>query len=134
MKLIDIQNSITKTLHKNFDGFKIVLEQQKDVTAPTFFVNVRKLNVSNQLAYKEKLVNVTITYVNKEYNHVECNEISDLLEDVFGVTLQINDRYLVVDNLTFSEPDALVCNFTLNFNDIITQTEYEKMEELVYRG
>ena len=68
MKLSDIQKTITKLLHTNFPDYKIVLKQQCDVYKPTFFVLVRKLSTYNYRTYKDKLVSVTITYVNKEYN------------------------------------------------------------------
>ena len=134
MKLADIQKTITKLLHENFPDYKIVLDQQCDVTKPTFFVLVRKLNTENYRTYKDKLISVTITYVNKEYNHVENNEINDKLDDLFKLTLQINNDYLRIDNLDFNEPDALICSFTLQFNEHIEdeQLNIVKMEELFY--
>lgn len=136
MKLIDIQNTITKLLHKNFPTYKIVLDQQCDVTKPTFFVSVRKLNTENYRVHKEVLVSVTITYVNTEYNHVENNMVNDALDDLLGVTLQIGDRFVRVDNLAFSEPDALICSFNLRFNKHLEDDNINtvKMEELFYEG
>ena len=135
MKLSDIQKTITKLLHTNFPDYKIVLEQQCDVYKPTFFVSVRKLNTENYRTYKNKTVNVSITYVNKEYNHVENNDVNDKLDDLFKLTLQVNDNFLRVDNLDFSEPDALICTFTLEFNEPIEDEQLNtvKMEELFYR-
>ena len=133
MNLVDIQNSITELLHENFPEFKIVLEQQCDVVKPTFFVNIRKINTDNTLFYKDKTVNVTITYVNKEYNHVENNYINDKLDDLFTCTLKVNNDYLTINNLDFSEPDALICSFTLRFRETIPKDDnnINKMERLV---
>ena len=135
MKLSDIQKSITTLLHDNFPTYKINLKQMCDVTKPTFFVSIRKLNTENYRTYKNKTVNVSITYVNKEYNHVENNEINDKLDDLFKLTLQVNGNFLRVDNLDFSEPDALICTFTLEFNEPIEEEQLNtvKMEELFYR-
>ena len=135
MKLSDIQKSITMLLHDKFTTYKIVLDQQCDVTKPTFFVSVRKLNTENYRTYKNKTVNVSITYVNKEYNHAENNEVNDKLDDLFKLTLQVNHHFLRIDNLDFSEPDALICTFTLEFNEPIEveQLNTNKMEELFYR-
>ena len=134
MKLADIQKTITKLLHANFPTYKIVLDQQADVIKPTFFVLVKKLNTENYRTYKGKLVSITITYVNKEYNHVENNEINDALDDLFRLRLQVNDDYLRIDNLSFDEPDALICNFTLEFNEPVEDEQLNnvKMEELLY--
>ena len=134
MNLVDIQDTITKLLHDNFPTYKIVLNQQCDVVKPTFFVSIRKINTDNALFYKDKTVNVTITYVNKEYNHVENNDINDKLDDLFTCTLQVSNDYLTINNLDFSEPDALICSFTLNFRETIPKDNDKntnKMENLV---
>ena len=135
MKLADIQKAITKLLHVNFPDYKIVLKQMCDVVKPTFFISVRKINTENYRTYKDKMVNVTITYVNKEYDHVENNEINDKLDDLFKLTLQVNNNYLRIDNLSFNEPDALICSFTLKFNEHIKDEKLNnvKMEELFFK-
>ena len=106
-----------------------------DATKATVFVGIRKWNTENYRTYKNKTVNVSITYVNKEYNHVENNDVNDKLDDLFKLTLQVNDNFLRVDNLDFSEPDALICTFTLEFNEPIEEEQLitDKMEELFYR-
>ena len=134
MNLVDIQNSITELLHENFPTYKIVLNQQCDVIKPTFFISIRKINTDNALFHKDKTVNVTITYVNKEYNHVENNDINDKLDDLFTCTLQVSNDYLTINNLDFSEPDALICSFTLRFRETIPKDENKnisKIERLV---
>ena len=117
LELIDIQNQITKLLHDNFPTCKIVLEQQKDVTKPTFFVTVDKLKTDDYLRYKLKKVVVTITYVNKENNHVENNAINDKLDNLFNLSLYVNNKCLTIYNLDFSESDALICTFTTEYFD-----------------
>ena len=117
LELIDIQNQITKLLRDNFPSHKIVLEQQKDVTKPTFFVTVDKLKTDDYLRYKLKKVMVTITYVNKENNHVENNAINDKLDNLFNLSLYVNNKCLPIYNLDFSEPDALICTFTTEYFD-----------------
>ena len=117
LELIDIQNQITKLLHDNFSTCKIVLEQQKDVTKPTFFITVDKLKTDDYLRYKLKKVMVTITYVNKENNHVENNAINDKLDNLFNLSLYVNNKCLPIYNLDFSESDALICTFTTEYFD-----------------
>ena len=117
LELIDIQNQITKLLRDNFPTYKIVLEQQKEVTKPTFFVTVDKLKTDDYLRYKLKKVAVTITYVNKENNHVENNAINDKLDNLFNLSLYVNNKCLPIYNLDFSEPDALICTFITEYFD-----------------
>ena len=135
LELIDIQNQITKLLRDNFPSHKIVLEQQKDVTKPTFFVTVDKLKTDDYLRYKLKKVMVTITYVNKENNHVENNAINDKLDNLFNLSLYVNNKCLPIYNLDFSEPDALICTFTTEYFDkntnVLPEDKYsDNMETL----
>ena len=139
LELIDIQNQITKSLHDNFPEYKIVPEQQKDVTKPTFFVTVDKLKTDDYLRYKLKKVMVTITYVNKENNHVENNAINDKLDNLFNLSLYVNNKCLPIYNLDFSEPDALICTFTTEYFDKNTSVlpednHSDKMETLHNRN
>ena len=117
LELIDIQNQITELLHDNFSTCKIVLEQQKEVTKPTLFVTVDKLKADNYLRCKFKKVMVTITYVNKENNHIENNAINDKLDNLFNLSLYVNNKCLPIYNLDFSESDALICTFTTEYFD-----------------
>ena len=139
LELIDIQNQITKLIHDNFPTCKIVLEQQKEVTKPTFFVTVDKLKTDDYLRYKLKKVMVTITYVNKENNHVENNAINDKLDNLFNLSLYVNNKCLPIYNLDFSEPDALICTFTTEYFDkntnVLPEDKYsDKMKILHERN
>ena len=134
MELSDIQKTITIILHENFPTYKIVLKQECDIVKPTFFVNVKKIKTINNISYKDKFITVTITYVNKEYDHVENNIINDKLDDLFESILKVNDEYLDIEDLNFNEPDALICSFNLNIREQKVNNEnYKKMEELIQK-
>ena len=138
-ELIDIQHQITQSLHDHFPTYTIVLEQQKDVTKPTFFVTVDKLKTDDYLRYKLKKVEVTITYINKENNHVENDSINDKLDNLFNISLYVNNKCLPIYNLDFSESDALICTFTTEYFDkntnVLPEDDHtDKMETLHNRN
>ena len=137
MKLTDIQHALTKLIgdieeFKDFDLLPGSNNGFSDIKTPTFIVNVRGIGTDNYVDYKHKVVNVTIYYVNKEYDHVECMDIQDQLEDILNITLKVNDRYFAVENIDWNEQDFLQCDFTLKFNDSsnINKKQYLKMESL----
>jgi len=137
LKLKDIQRALTKLIGdiEEFKDFDIISGSNNgfsDIETPTFIVNVRGIGTSNYIDYKHKVVNVTIYYVNKEYDHVECMDIQDKLEDLIGVSLKVNDRFFTVENIDWNEQDFLQCDFTLKFNDSsnINKKTYSKMEKL----
>lgn len=138
IKLRDIQNSLTKLLSscEEFEDYDIITEgQSEDVNCPTFFISIRPISTNSQMKYKEKVINVDITYVNKEDNHEENIDMVDELQTIFNFKLDVNGSLLEIGNLSFSEPSFLICSFTLRFydHDEINKTEYEKMQELILR-
>lgn len=131
MKLVDIQNAITKRLHESFPNNKILIEQQKEIIKPTFLVSLSKLNTNVNTTYRNKKALITINYANKEYSKVENNNIADSLEECFEVGLKVLDRYLVIENIDFNDNgDCLCMQFTVEYNDIIEKLNIPKMEEL----
>ena len=135
LKLLDIQRALTKLIGdvEEFKDFDIISGSNNgfsDIDTPTFIVNVRGVGTNNYVDYKHKVVNITLYYINKEYNHVECMDIQDKLEDVFGITLKVNGRHLAVENLDFNEQDFLQCDFTLKFNNLVERKSYPKMGNL----
>ncbi|NSB17438.1 phage tail terminator family protein [Clostridium beijerinckii] len=141
MKLTDIQKAITKLLKTNYSNYKILVDNnKKDIEKPTFFVQVRPVKSYNYKVYKERLVNVTITYVNKEFKHEENLDVIDSLEGVFNLTLDVLDRHLLISDFTFNETnDLLNCSFSLSFNDdnrtfiVIDEEGKELMQELIFK-
>lgn len=138
MKLTDIQKSITKLLHSNFPSYKIIVENNKsEILSPTFFVNVRPLKTENYMVYKNRLINITITYVNKVFKHEENLDVADSLEGIFNLTLDVLDRHLLIKDLTINETNELLnCSFTLDFYEgnrtsiVIDEENAELMQEL----
>lgn len=141
MKLTDIQKTITKLLKTNYSNYKILVDNnKKDIEKPTFFVQVRPIKSYNYKVYKERLVNVTITYVNSVFSHEENLGVIDSLEGVFNLTLDVLDRHLLISDLTFNETnDLLNCSFSLSFNDdnrtfiVIDDEGKELMQELIFK-
>lgn len=141
MKLTDIQKAITKLLKSNFPTYKILVDNnKKDIEKPTFFVQVRPVKSYNYKVHKERLVNVTVTYVNKEFKHEENLDITDSLEEIFNLTLDVLDYHLLISDLTFNETnDLLNCSFSLDFNEVnktyivIEEENSQLMQELILK-
>lgn len=141
MKLSDIQKAITKKLDTNFPDYKILVDNnKKDIEKPSFKVQVRPIKSYNYKIYKERLVNVTVTYMNKSFSHEENLDVTDELEEVFNLTLDVLDRHLLISDLTFNETnDLLNCTFSLSFNDdnrtfiVIEDEGKDLMQELIFK-
>ena len=133
IKLLDIQNALTKLLNKHYPNYDIIKdEQMANIECPTLFVNVRPVITINHKNSRTKTVNVDITYVEKEDNHNNNLIIIDELENIFTIaSLKVDDTYLIINNLSFSEPSFLICSFTVEFSNSNEEIKPNiKMEEL----
>ena len=137
MQLLDLQKAISKLLYKNFPDSEIIADEQvADVENPTFFISMRPIKSTTINTYnKDRVVNVDIYYVQKENEHRKNLEIADKLDDIFTINLKVNDdEYLDLGEISFSEPDFLICSFTLRFRETIPKDEKaNKMEGLVQK-
>ena len=118
IKVIDIQNSITKQLKDKFPLHQIRVEDnKKDIETPAFYVSVRPILTTGSRQYKNKLVNVNIMYLSKNKTHAENIVMSEELEDLFHLTLNVRDRSLYIEDLSMSELDKVLnLGFTLDYN------------------
>lgn len=137
IKVIDIQNHITKKLKDEFPSYEIRVEDNKEViSTPAFYVSVRPLLTTGVMKYKNKLVNVNIQYLSKKNTHQENLIMSEILEDLFNLTLQVYDRNLYIKDLSISELDKVLnLGFTLDYNvgkEIVVTNDY--MGDLEIKG
>ena len=75
------------------------------------------------LKFKDKLLNVTITYINTVENIEKLNEVAEMLDDTLNLGIRVNKTFLLFNNknFTFSDShDFLSLNITLSYKD--TQT------------
>ena len=129
-----------KSIKESFP--KAILRCKKnteDIKEPTFYVEVRPLKVTDYLNFKDKLLNVTVTYVDTVEDIEKLNEVAEMLDDALNLGIRVDKTFLLFDNknFTFSDShDFLSLNITLSYKDSQTSTlefdEYTCMIEELY--
>ena len=126
------------------DAFpKAILRCEKnneDIKEPTFYVEVRPIKVVDYLNFKDKLLNVTVTYVDAVEDIEKLNEVAEMLDDTLNLGIRVDKTFLLFDNknFTFSDSqDFLSLNITLSYKDSQTaELESDKytcmIEELFF--
>ena len=125
------------------DAFpKAILRCKKnteDIKEPTFYVEVRPLQVTDYLNFKDKLLNVTVTYVDTVEDIEKLNEVAEMLDDTLNLGIRVDKTFLLFDNknFTFSDShDFLSLNITLSYKDSQTaeleSDKYNCMIEELY--
>ena len=115
-------------------------KNEEDITQPTFYVEVRPLQVTDYVNFKDKLLNVTVTYVDAVEDIEKLNEVAEMLDDALNLGIRVDKTFLLFNNknFTFSDSqDFLSLNITLSYKDSQT-AELEsdkytcKIEELYF--
>ena len=110
-----------KSIKESFP--KAILRCKKnteDIKQPTFYVEVRPIKVVDYLNFKDKLLNVTVTYVDTVEDIEKLNEVAEELDDTLNLGIRVDKTFLLFDNknFTFSDSqDFLSLNITLSYKD-----------------
>ena len=114
-------------------------KNEEDIKQPTFYVEVRPLQVTDYLNFKDKLLNVTVTYVDTVEDIEKLNEVAEKLDDLLNLGIYVDKTFLLFDkkNFTFSDSDDfLSLNITLSYKDSQTaeleSDKYTCMVEELY--
>lgn len=132
---VNILKAINRELAQNFRDLepKIYIdENNKDITKPTFFVQVEEITSTSRLQYTEDTVKVYITYTNKELTQLEKLEVKQKLKECFDLDLELKDdekNVLIIDKRDFSSTeDILLCTLTFYFlNSKDKQKDYDRL-------
>jgi len=118
MKYADIRDKITQTLHDAF-GYTVYTEVvETGLQRPCFFVQLITLQTTNLTYYKNRLINVDITFFSLNKTIEENLDVQDTLEALFDLSICVLDRSLKITNLIFntvSVDNTLHCIFTLDY-------------------
>ena len=115
-------------------------KNSEDIKEPTFYIEVRPLQVTDYVNFKDKLLNVTVTYVDTVEDIEKLNEVAEMLDDTLNLGIRVDKTFLLFDNknFTFSDSqDFLSLNITLSYKDSqIAELESDKytcmLEELYF--
>ena len=95
-------------------------KNEEDIKEPTFYVEVRPLQVTDYVNFKDKLLNITVTYIDAVEDIEKLNEVAEMLDDTLNLGIYVNKTFLLFDkkNFTFSDSqDFLSLNITLSYKD-----------------
>ena len=115
-------------------------KNNEDIKQPTFYIEVRPLQVVDYLNFKDKLLNVTVTYVDVVEDIEKLNEVAEMLDDTLNLGIRVDKTFLLFDNKSFTFSDShdfLSINITLSYKDSQTaELESDKytcmIEELYF--
>ena len=120
MKIKDIKTSINKAIYDNIPSYTInsndVREGYKDGSFYVTFTRSKKI-MHNKYMYKREL-EVRIYYFpkHKESYSIECYEMQERLENVFGSLLEIGNRVITIGDTDSGITDGvLYFDFELEF-------------------
>lgn len=103
MTLTEIQEVIKTLLRNSFttDEIKKIYDEdiKQRLLKPCFIVSLIPVTTKNEKYYKVKSLMVKITYVGEKGTYAENLVMTDKLQNIFGLSLNVGDRYLIIKEL-----------------------------------
>lgn len=132
--LVDIKKSINQVLKTNFPDIKLYADEIKEgFERPSFFVQILSTTFDYDTTnYASNKLMIIVNYFSANGTQLENLKMHDAIKEAFGRSLNVNDRYLHLQNIRSDEADgALQFKFDLNYLDGIEKIdEHELMREL----
>ncbi len=117
--LLDMQKAIGRKLNSKFSNYYIYTEEVKQgLKRPSFFINIMPISTDNFITYKEKLINIDIMCFSENETNEENLNMINMLESLFNMFLEINDKVITIESLNFKIIDNILhCVYSLDFTD-----------------
>lgn len=138
IRLTDLKRAINTVLEANFpDHARYADDVQEGYERPCFFVQMFPVTFDYAtINYASIGLVVVINYFSKNKTQLENLKMHDALKEAFGRSLQVNNRYLHLQNIRSDEVDGVLqFKFDLEYLEGVekdlTGTGYDVMEELI---
>lgn len=134
MDLLDIKKSINNILKENFPDVKLFAnEVEEGFSKPAFFTQLIPISFNYETVnFMRVSLMIVINYYTPKSIEVDNLKMTIALKKAFGMTLKVNDRYLLLENITIDNPDGIMqFKFDLDYyQDIEKIDNHEIMKEL----
>lgn len=140
MDLIDIKKSINSILKDNFPDAKLnANEVEEGFSKPAFFTQLIPISLNYETVnFVSVKLMIVINYYTPLSIELDNLKIAMNLRKAFGMTLKVNDRYLLLENITTDNSDSILqFKFDLNYYQDVEKIYadgngniYELMKEL----
>lgn len=136
---VAILYSVTKTLKDNFPKNNILIDDnEEEIKVPTFHVKVSPLKSKNQFNWRNKLLNIHISFIEKVKKQESSLKMMDSLAELFDENIYIDSIALPILEKDINDTDDSV-NMTMTFNffdertkpDITPDTIYDALMEIL---
>lgn len=136
----DISEAVGKILEKNFEDCEVYSDEtQEGFDYPAFFVEIISRTENESKNLKLKRVTIVISYLPKVYTALDNMNVSDKIENVFGLFIPVENRKLKIQDIYFEKTgenkEILQAYIKFEYYEAIEREEtHEKIKEIVYRN
>lgn len=134
MDLLDIKKSINDILKENFPEVKLFAnEVDEGFSKPAFFTQLIPITLNYETVnFMSVRLMIVINYYTPVSIELDNLKMAMDLMKVFGMTLKVKDRYLLLENITTDNPDGILqFKFDLNYYQDVEKIDNHKiMKEL----
>ena len=134
IKLRSIQKALVELLKSKYPAYKVYFDNFEKSSVPYFYVEMFVHSGVGDYTYLDRTVQVDISFrtiedKNGRIKRSELYEMSDSLECIFRPILQVEDRYITINDFehTFID-EVLHFIFNLDFADAFTDEEVNAIQ------
>ena len=134
IKLRSIQKALVELLKSKYPTYKVYFDNVEKSSVPYFYVEMFVHSSVGDYTYFDRTVQVDISFramedKNGRIKRSELYEMSDSLECIFRPVLQVEDRYITINDFehTFID-EVLHFIFNLDFADAFTDEEVNAIQ------
>lgn len=134
IKLRSIQKALVELLKSKYPTYKVYFDNVEKSSVPYFYVEMFVHSGVGDYTYFDRTVQVDISFramedKNGRIKRSELYEMSDSLECIFRPVLQVEDRYITINDFehTFID-EVLHFIFNLDFADAFTDEEVNAIQ------
>lgn len=134
IKLRSIQKALVELLKSKYPTYKVYFDNVEKSSVPYFYVEMFVHSGVGDYTYFDRTVQVDISFramedKNGRIKRSELYEMSDSLECIFRPILQVEDRYITINDFehTFID-EVLHFIFNLDFADAFTDEEVNAIQ------
>jgi hypothetical protein len=106
---VSLLYSVCRTLKDNYPKNNILIDDNEaEIVVPTFHVKISPLKSKNQFNWRNKLLNIHISFMEKVKRQENSLKILDELTELFDENFHVNSRALpIIDKVPNSDGDPV---------------------------
>lgn len=126
VRYLDIARSVTSTLTKTFPNIPVYGDEVTEgYNKPCFFIGLYPVDTTTETRHiATTTILIVVTYFTNDKNSLANYDMMNQLKRAFGITLEVGERKLLIENSETEKAnedgDTFQFSFSISYKEVIT--------------